>query len=403
MLPPTYVEGFHDLEAVKAMKYNPLGKTGMLVSHLSIGGGALGGFYGEYEEADAIAAVQEAIRKGVNYIDTAPWYGDGRSEALLGKALAGVPRKAYYLATKVGRYKPITEEMFDFSAKRALSSVDKSLDLLKLSYVDIIQVHDVEFAPSLDLIVNETLPALESVVKAGKAHHIGITGYSVNILKDQRVIIRFLHLRGETPIEIHRQMSETCGQGVMDIKNVRSWVRKFKEGRESCDDEVKEPRPRTSRTETMIARVEKVVTEDPRISVRGIASKVGISVGSVETILHDELKMRKSKGVGVINAALTAMGLLTNGGPPDWHPASKDIKEVCAKAAEYCKKSGVEIGRLAVYYALNEVEGPATHLVGINSREITTSNLSLAIGNKAGENAQPFTDLNESCLRKLVL
>jgi hypothetical protein len=54
-------------------------------------------------------------------------------------------------------------------------------------------------------------------------------------LQEQRVIIRFLHLRGATPIEIHRQLSETCGDGVMNVKNVRSWVRQFK-GRMSCDN-----------------------------------------------------------------------------------------------------------------------------------------------------------------------
>ena len=53
--------------------------------------------------------------------------------------------------------------------------------------------------------------------------------------KEQRVIIRFLHLRGMKPMEIHRQLSETCSDGVMDVKNVRSWVRQFKEGRTSCD------------------------------------------------------------------------------------------------------------------------------------------------------------------------
>ena len=51
--------------------------------------------------------------------------------------------------------------------------------------------------------------------------------------EEQRVIIRFLHLRGMKPIEIHQQLSETCSDGVMDMKNVRSWVRQFKEGRTS--------------------------------------------------------------------------------------------------------------------------------------------------------------------------
>ena len=53
--------------------------------------------------------------------------------------------------------------------------------------------------------------------------------------EEQRVIIRFLHLRGMKPIETHRQLSETCSDGVMDVKNVRWWVRQFKEGRTSCD------------------------------------------------------------------------------------------------------------------------------------------------------------------------
>ena len=53
--------------------------------------------------------------------------------------------------------------------------------------------------------------------------------------EEQRVIIRFLHLRGMKPIEIHRQLSETYSDGIMDVKNVRSWVRQFKEGRTSCD------------------------------------------------------------------------------------------------------------------------------------------------------------------------
>ena len=66
--------------------------------------------------------------------------------------------------------------------------------------------------------------------------------------EEQRVIIRFLHLRGMKPIEIHRQLSKTCTDGVMDVKNVRSWVRQFKEGRTSCENNPKEPRPPWGRT-----------------------------------------------------------------------------------------------------------------------------------------------------------
>ncbi|PSN41301.1 hypothetical protein C0J52_09888 [Blattella germanica] len=110
-------------------------------------------------------------------------------------------------------------------------------------------------------------------------------------LQEQRVIIRFLHLRGVKPIEIHRQLSETCGDDVMDVSNVRSWVRQFKEGRTSCDNKTRQSRPRTSRSDDMIQKVEKVVLEDRRMTVEHIASKIGISTGSVHTILLSQGKM----------------------------------------------------------------------------------------------------------------
>ncbi|XP_067005452.2 uncharacterized protein [Anabrus simplex] len=165
------------------MRYNSLGNTGLQVSHLAFGGAALGTHYGSYSEEEAIAAVRQALKQGVNYIDTAPFYGQGRSEELLGKALQGVPRQAYYIGTKVARYVFEVSKMFDFSAEKTKWSIDHSLKLLGLDYVDIIQVHDIEFAPSLDVVLNETLPVLEKAVQDGKARFIGVTGYPVSELK----------------------------------------------------------------------------------------------------------------------------------------------------------------------------------------------------------------------------
>jgi hypothetical protein len=77
-------------------------------------------------------------------------------------------------------------------------------------------------------------------------------------LEEKRVIIWFLHFRGMKPIEIHQQLSEKCNYGVMDVKNLRSWVRQFKERRTSSENKPKEPRPRTNRSEYMIAWVEQM-------------------------------------------------------------------------------------------------------------------------------------------------
>jgi len=72
------------------------------------------------------------------------------------------------------------------------------------------------------------------------------TSMATFTFEEQRVLIRFLHLRGMKPVGIHQQLSETCNDGVMDVKNVRSWVRHFKEGRTSCENKPHEPRPCTS-------------------------------------------------------------------------------------------------------------------------------------------------------------
>lgn len=120
----------------------------------------------------------------MNYIDTAPYYGQGKSEKTLGVALKGIPRESYYIATKVGRYGLKLDEQFDFSAKRTKESIDISLDYLGLDYVDIIQIHDVEFAENLDIVVNETLPAVEDAKAQGKTKFIGVTGYPLNVLKE---------------------------------------------------------------------------------------------------------------------------------------------------------------------------------------------------------------------------
>ena len=182
--PPTFVEGFHDAAAVRRMPYRALGSTGMVVSALGFGASALAGVFHEVEEEECIQVVHQTLKAGVNVIDSAPWYGHGKSETVLGLALKDVPRHAYYLNTKVGRYQPEVDAMFDFSAARVTRSVNESLQRLQLDYIDTIQVHDLEFAPSLDIIVSETLPALDRLRSAGKVRQIGITGYALGPLAE---------------------------------------------------------------------------------------------------------------------------------------------------------------------------------------------------------------------------
>ncbi|XHR26860.1 MAG: aldo/keto reductase [Chthoniobacteraceae bacterium] len=163
------------------MHYRKLGKTGLEVSSLAFGGSSLGGVFRDIDEPEAIRSVHVALDHGINLIDTAPYYGATRAEAVLGKALKGVARERYYLATKVARYGPEIPD-FDFSADRVVRSVDESLQRLGVDYVDFIQVHDMEFG-NPEQIVHETIPTLFRVRDAGKARFVGITCLPVRLLK----------------------------------------------------------------------------------------------------------------------------------------------------------------------------------------------------------------------------
>ena len=189
MLPPTYVPDFHDADVISKMPYRSLGKTGMQVSILSFGASSLGSVFRKTTLEESIQVVHTAVKAGINLIDTAPWYGHGKSETVLGHCLKDIPRQAYYLNTKVGRYLPEVSDTFDFSAERTIASVHESIQRLGVEYLDCVQVHDPEFSCSLDVILKETLPALAKLRAAGKVKMIGMTGYPLEMQKE--IIQRF--------------------------------------------------------------------------------------------------------------------------------------------------------------------------------------------------------------------
>ena len=164
------------------MNYNEIGKTGMRVSNLSFGASSLGGVFHDIREAEGIKAVYTAVENGMNFIDVSPYYGHYKAETVLGKALKEIPRDKYYLSTKVGRYGKDGVNTWDYSGKRATESVYESLDRLHIEYIDLINVHDVEFS-DMNQVVNETLPALVELKKKGIVGHVGITDLQLENLK----------------------------------------------------------------------------------------------------------------------------------------------------------------------------------------------------------------------------
>ena len=169
------------------MVYNEIGKTGMKVSNLSFGASSLGGVFHGVREEEGIRAVHTAVDNGINFIDVSPYYGHLKAEMVLGKALKEIPREKYYLSTKVGRYGKDGVNTWDYSAKRVTDSVYESMERLNVDYIDLINVHDIEFQGDMDgglqKICDETLPALVALKKKGVVGHVGITDLQPENLK----------------------------------------------------------------------------------------------------------------------------------------------------------------------------------------------------------------------------
>jgi aryl-alcohol dehydrogenase-like predicted oxidoreductase len=161
------------------MQTRRLGQTDLQLPILSFGASSLGQEFRSVKLDEALDSVRVALDCGLNFIDTSPFYGRGMSEVLLGIALRGVPRESYTLCTKLGRY---DLQHFDFSAKRVAESVDVSLHRLGTDHLDIILCHDIEFVP-MQQIVDETIPALRKIQKAGKVRYIGFSGYPMKIFR----------------------------------------------------------------------------------------------------------------------------------------------------------------------------------------------------------------------------
>ncbi|MDR3268911.1 MAG: aldo/keto reductase [Tannerella sp.] len=164
------------------MEYRTLGKTGMTLSAIGLGASSLGGVFHSLKEEEGIHTVYTAIEKGINFIDVSPYYGHLKAEIVLGKALKGIERTAYYLSTKVGRYGHEGVNTWDYSARKARESVFESMERLHVDYIDLINVHDIEFA-DLDIVCKETLPALVELRAEGIVKHVGITNLTLRHFK----------------------------------------------------------------------------------------------------------------------------------------------------------------------------------------------------------------------------
>jgi len=154
------------------MEYRRFGKTDLEVSAIGFGCWEIGGTYGRIDETQFGRAVQQAIDNGITCFDTAEAYGMGVSEKALAQAL-GRRRRDVVIVTKFGvGYEEIPNRR-DSSRARVIASIEKSLQRLQTDHIDIYLVHWPDTLTPLD----ETMRALDDIVRQGKARYIGISNF----------------------------------------------------------------------------------------------------------------------------------------------------------------------------------------------------------------------------------
>lgn len=153
------------------MNYRTLGRTGWQVSEISFGAWAIGHAWGRVDDAESMAALHRAIDLGVNFIDTADVYGDGRSERLIRQVLSERPGERVYVATKTGR-RLAEQDVKGYTLENLSAWIDRSLTNLGVDALDLVQLH---CPPTQVYYRPEVFGALDDLVEAGKIRHYGVS------------------------------------------------------------------------------------------------------------------------------------------------------------------------------------------------------------------------------------
>lgn len=174
-----------------------LGKTDLKVSPITLGAFAIGGtMWGGNEKNDSIAAIRASIDNGVTSIDTAPFYGFGLSEEMIGEALKGRDRSSVQILTKFGLvwdgsnngkgeyfFDADGTPIYKYASKaNVIKEVEESLQRLKTDYIDLLQLH----WPDSTTPIDETMEALELLIQQGKIKTAGVSNYNASQLEEAK-------------------------------------------------------------------------------------------------------------------------------------------------------------------------------------------------------------------------
>ncbi|MCE5331497.1 MAG: aldo/keto reductase [Bacteroidales bacterium] len=185
------------------MNYRTLGTTDLKISEVTFGAWAAGGWmWGGTERKDSVDAVKAAYDFGVTSIDTAPIYGQGTSEEIIGEALKGIPRDKVQILTKYGMRWDVAKgdmffkskdnqgkdiDIYKYSGKEdIIKECEDSLRRLRTDYIDLYQIH----WPDSTTPIGETMEAVTKLIEQGKVRYAGVCNYNVEQMKEAEKFVK---------------------------------------------------------------------------------------------------------------------------------------------------------------------------------------------------------------------
>ena len=200
------------------MRYKHVGNAGIDISALAVGTWAIGGQqWGDVNEKDSIDAIRAMIDGGVNLVDTAPIYGNGHSEEVVGKALENGYREKVFLATKFSISNDENGAVINNgSYENAIWECEQSLKRLNTDHIDIYIMHWPDPATPVEV----TMRALADLKKSGKIRFIGVSNFDRNLIEEAQKVVRIDFLQPPYSMVEERQKEllawcETQGIGTM--------------------------------------------------------------------------------------------------------------------------------------------------------------------------------------------
>lgn len=339
-------------------------------SPLVFGGGVFG--QGMYNNDDFVRSdlplriLRLAFRYGINCIDTSPYYYP--SEFILGRCLHVLkeerPRETYYLCTKAGRYGPNMSE-FDYSPERIRRSVGQSLERLGTTYLDLVYLHDAEF--------------VAEQVGEGQADGFAAELASRDTSEGEKTR-KSLGLADGDETKIHGPGDEKLLAAVAELFKLKDEGKIRKVGISGY------PLPALLRLSRLVA------SRAPYRPLEAILSYSNHTLHSDILPAYQQLFAKQptsylledgtpsssppstaaawTGGPIIFNGSPFSMGLLTDAGPPDWHPASKELKNACNEASQelQAKKDGSSLAIIALTYGIRGAEENSTTSAGEESQ-----------------------------------